>query len=475
MRLLRFPFAVAAGLFVLLATSDVDRRPVVTRRVERLHSVVVHGRDGATPRFALVSTGAADPAADEVIRVLGTDLAFESAFDLLPEEAVAGLPRPVREGDAGLPRWGARGADGVLVVEPAVEGDRLRVALRVFDVASGQLAFGREYVGPVANARTVAHVAANELHAAQAGLRGVATTSLAFVSDRSGSKREPTGYLRRVKEIFVADYDGANQRRVTFDGDIVLTPNWSPDGASLAYTSFQGGFQAVAFARPGVGREGRLRVGGKNWLPAWSPDGTRVAFTSNRDGNEEIYVAARDGSALTRLTRHWGIDTSPAWSPDGRQIAFTSGRSGRPQIWVMDAEGGNQRQFTHERYCDRPTWSPPPFDEIAYVSRTKTGFDIMVLGVGSGKARQLTFGEGFNESPAWAPSGRHLAFTSTRQGGQQIWTMTRTGERLRRVTQVGNNSMPAWGPALTPSSPLSPPAWPPTPPAGAPPRGRPVS
>ncbi len=446
MRFLRYVLATVVGLVVLAVVPD--RPLIVSRPVERLASVVVRGRDGAAPRLAVVAptAGGAAGAVDEAIGVFGDDLAFEAAFELAALDEVDGLAAPAREGDAGLRQWGERGVDGVLVVQPAVEGDRLRMAVRAFDVASGQVAFAREYLGPADAPRTIGHVMANELHAAQANLHGVATTSLAFVSDRSGAKREPTGYMRRVKEIFVADYDGANQRRVTFDGDIVLTPSWSPDGAGLAYTSFQSGFQAVAFAKPGAGRDGRLRVGGKNWLPAWAPDGRRIAFTSNRDGNEEIYVANRDGSGLTRLTRHWAIDTSPAWSPDGNRIAFTSGRSGRPQIWIMDADGANQRQLTDERYCDRPTWSPPPFDEIAYVSRTKTGFDIKVIEVATGVARQLTYGEGFNESPAWAPSGRHLAFTSTRVGGQQIWTMTRNGERLRQVTRVGNNSMPAWGP-----------------------------
>jgi TolB protein len=169
-----------------------------------------------------------------------------------------------------------------------------------------------------------------------------------------------------------------------------------------------------------------------------------MAFTSNRDGNEEIYVMRTDGGEVTRLTRSAGIDTSPAWSPDGLHIAFTSARTGSPQIWVMQADGANQRALTHERYCDRPTWSPAPYDEIAYVSRTKTGFDIKVIEVGTGAERQLTFGRGFNESPAWSPSGRHLAFCSTRSGTQQIWTMTRTGEDLRQVTRIGANSMPAW-------------------------------
>ena len=441
MRISAVLLAIVAGLLLVLAT--VTREPVVAPvRVERVPSVVIHGRGGSAPRLA-VAPGGVGPT-DEVVRVLADDLAFEGAFDLLPAEDAAGLRVPLREGDAVLGQWGGRGADAVAVAQAAEEAGRLRVAIRVFDVATGRFAFAREYLGPAGAARVAAHLVANDLHAAQAGIEGIATTRLAFVSDRSGTRREPTGYLRRVKEIFVADYDGANQRRVTFDGDIVLTPNWSPDGGSIAYTSFRGGFQSVVFAAVGEGRRGPLRVGGKTWLPAWSPDGARVAFTSNRNGNEEIYVANADGSGLARLTRHWAIDTSPAWSPDGRQIAFTSGRTGRPQIWVMDADGGNQRQLTDERYCDRPTWSPAPFNEVAYVSRTKTGFDIKVMAMDSGVARQLTFGEGFNESPAWAPSGRHLAFTSTREGGQQIWTMTRTGERLRRVTSVGHNSMPAW-------------------------------
>jgi TolB protein len=109
----------------------------------------------------------------------------------------------------------------------------------------------------------------------------------------------------------------------------------------------------------------------------------------------------------------------------------------------MDADGANPRQLTAERYCDRPTWSPAR-DEVAYVSRTKTGFDIKVIAVATGASRQLTFGLGFNESPAFAPNGRHIAFSSTRHGGEQIWTMDCDGRHLRQVTTIGNNSMPAW-------------------------------
>ena len=78
------------------------------------------------------------------------------------------------------------------------------------------------------------------------------------------------------------------------------------------------------------------------------------------------------------------------------------------------------------------------------MSKTKTGFDIKVLVLSTGDTRQLTSGQGFNESPAFAPNGRHIAFASTRHGGEQIWVISSTGRGLRQVTTAGSNSMPAW-------------------------------
>ena len=58
--------------------------------------------------------------------------------------------------------------------------------------------------------------------------------------------------------------------------------------------------------------------------------------------------------------------------------------------------------------------------------------------------KQLTFGEGSNESPSFAPNGRHIAFMSTRAGKAQIFTITRDGRNLKQVTRTGNNYQPDW-------------------------------
>jgi TolB protein len=56
----------------------------------------------------------------------------------------------------------------------------------------------------------------------------------------------------------------------------------------------------------------------------------------------------------------------------------------------------------------------------------------------------ITDGTGSNESPAWSPNGRHLAFASTRSGRTHIFTIARDGNDLRQVTKAGNNVQPSW-------------------------------
>jgi TolB protein len=156
-------------------------------------------------------------------------------------------------------------------------------------------------------------------------------------------------------------------------------------------------------------------------------------------------VMNRDGSGVRRLTNHPAIDTTPTWSPAGNEIAFTSDRSGTPQIYVVSADGiGSPRRVSVESYADRPTWAPAPYNEIAYAARSGPGYDIKIYDVASGERRQITFGEGSNESPAFAPNGRHLAFTSTRKGKSHVFTIARDGRGLRQVTTAGNNFAPDW-------------------------------
>ena len=82
--------------------------------------------------------------------------------------------------------------------------------------------------------RIFAHQFADEIIGKlSGGLPGIASTQIAFVSNRSGNK-----------EIWAMDYDGANQHQLTQLHTISLTPRWSPDATRIAFT---------CYAQPGSG------------------------------------------------------------------------------------------------------------------------------------------------------------------------------------------------------------------------------
>jgi TolB protein len=410
------------------------------------------GDAGARPRYAvpdfIARAGDAETqaAAKLMGAVLWDDLAFEREFYMVQRDTYRTIPAARSYADVPFDRWRELGVDGLVMGSVERTGPAsFRVEVRLFDVRSRRSVMAKEYTGSTSNPRLYAHTASDDIHLQQRALRGAARSKLTFSSDRDGERVINAIADRDVKEIYISDYDGANQKRVTVTRKLNIFPRWAPDARAIAYTSYRRDFPDIFISLIYQGTlENPTNGRGQNWLPAWSPDGTRLCFTSTRDGNSELYVMNRDGSNIVRLTNNPAIDTSPTWSPSGTQIAFTSDRSGSPQIYIIDADGLNLNKITSESWCDRPTWSPAPFNEIAYASRTGPGYDIRIYDLATQERRQITSGQGSNESPAYAPNGRHVAFMSTRTGKKQIFVMGRDGVGLKQITTVGNNYTPDW-------------------------------
>jgi len=395
--------------------------------------------------IALSGDGETAAAAKTIAQVLYDDLNFEREFALIPRDTYATIPAAKSFEDVPFDRWRELNADGVVVGTVQKTATGVHVELRLYNVRTKTQAFGKSYDGSAANPRLYAHTISDELHMSQRGLRGVARTKLAFASDRDGERVTGTVENRGGKEIYIADYDGANQRRLTVNRTLNVFPTWSPDGRSIAYTSFKRVLPNIFISNIYQGTMEELTKGtASNTLAVWSPDGTKLCFTSNRDGNLELYVVNRDGSNLRRLTNHAAADTVPTWSPSGTEIAFVSDRTGAPQIYRMGADGLGLRRITlSESYADRPAWSPDG-RELVYAARTGPGNDIKVIELATGDVRQLTFGEGTNESPTWAANSRHIAFNSTRLGKTQVFVMARDGKNVKQITTAGSNYQPDW-------------------------------
>jgi TolB protein len=400
----------------------------------------------AVPEFA-ARTAPTQPFEKVFHDVLWSDLDFSGVLELVspsfyPPQAPS-TPAELKPAD-----WSQAPANAYIVAFGYLNasGNSLDASGNLFDVRNPTAPPVLQKIyrgGPTeAEARRLAHQFADDIIARlSGGLPGIASTQIAFVSTLSGNK-----------EIWVMDYDGANQRQLSHLRSISLTPRWSPDGSRIAFTCYVP-YRGVVSAQICLvstltgGMIAFPRYHGTNSSPAWSPDGSKLAFMSSGQGDPEIFTSDAGGGHMHRLTYAAGVDTSPAWNPKtGQQIVFVSDRGGDPELYMMNADGSSTEKLAMPDmgYVVDPAWSPNG-QLLAFSWRRPSGnFDLYVMDIASRQLVELTRDAGRNERPSWAPDGRHIVFESTRTGTRQIWSMLADGSGTRQLSTEGQNESPNW-------------------------------
>jgi TolB protein len=377
---------------------------------------------------------------------LWNDLDNAGIFDMVSKSfyplAIPGAPTDVQ-----FTAWSALPPNAAMLAfgNLGVTGGNVTVQGWLYDVkniASPQV-LGKQYQDSATAdaARVIAHKFADEIiFRLGGGIPGVAESQIYFVSSRTGHK-----------EIWVMDYDGANQRQITHLNSISLSPRISPDGSRLAFSSVtKSGWEILVYSMDLNRLVSFPKFGGTNLSPAWTSDGTKLAFSSSQSGDPEIYTIDQSGGNLKRVTSFKGPDVSPVWNrKTNAQIAWVSGRTGLPQIYTMGADGTDVQRLTDQGYAVSPAWSPNgQFLAFAWIRRYGPGApgasDIYLMDVASKQWVQLTHDGGRNDFPSWAPDGRHIVFQSGRSGGEQIWEMLADGSNPKQLTSTGSNTQPNW-------------------------------
>ena len=148
----------------------------------------------------------------------------------------------------------------------------------------------------------------------------------------------------------------------------------------------------------------------------WSPDGKTIAYVSDRTGEEQIWLAAQDGSGKPeQLTTTFGsMLTAPAWSPDGARLALAD-KDGK--LYVVTVAGKKVVEIADDRFGGifDYAWSPDGA-HLAFSMGEHTGMRVLhVWSVADGKVRRVTSELFSSSSPAWDPEGKLLYFLSNRE------------------------------------------------------------
>jgi TolB protein len=300
----------------------------------------------------------------------------------------------------------------------------------------------QRYVGTLdeAGAVKVAHEFANDIIQKFGGGASLLGSRIYYVSQVS----------REVAEIFVMDWDGANQKPLTRLKSLSIMPGISPDGSRVAFTSYAKGTPRIMMAETATGRALPFynQEASLNSNASFTPDGKQIYYASTASGISQIYTAAVDGQGFRRIPHRDEIQVEPKVNPKNPGLLlFVAGQS-HPQIYQMNSDGvGVERVTDGTGEATNPAWNPDgQHFAFSWTSGIAKGnFNIFLMDIGTRQYVQLTHGEGRNENPSWAPDGRHLVFGSNRSGKYEIYTMLANGKEVKQLTSQGENRSPVWG------------------------------
>ena len=203
------------------------------------------------------------------------------------------------------------------------------------------------------------------------------------------------------RDIYTVAAAGGERVPVVNDSALDWAPAWMPDGRSLVFASNRGGAMNLwriavdqssgramgapepvtagvqaALEQASLSRDGRRlvfrsRIGAVNPVAVSfdphsgtagagtilntsnttlipvdiSPDGRSISYFNQGEQQEDLFISARDGSGLRRITDDDARDRGPVWTRDGGSLVFYSNRGGRWETWRIGRDGGNLQKL----------------------------------------------------------------------------------------------------------------------------------
>lgn len=223
---------------------------------------------------------------------------------------------------------------------------------------------------------------------------------------------------------------------------LVAAPSWSPDGAKIMFTQFEGNdrFTYVINAKPGASP---IKLH-KCMYGSWSPDSKEIVCKSSISSTFDI-IDASTGS-VNESIRMTGGATLPDWSKQNNEIVYVLVNDNQTSIWLSELIAGALPSLlagaSSENYA--PAWSPDGKWIVFQSNQSSPLSDLWVMDDNGSNVRRVlqTDGQYWSRAPSWSPDGQWLAFVSNQAGSigadfGEIFVVSLTTGELHQITSTG--------------------------------------
>jgi TolB protein len=175
---------------------------------------------------------------------------------------------------------------------------------------------------------------------------------------------------------------------------------------------------------------------------------TFIAYVTRSGKRYALRVDHADGAGGEVALQSSEAIISPAWSPDGQELAYVTFQDERKAaVFAQNIVTGVRRKLaSFPGSNSAPSWAPDGKSLVVTLSRDG-GSQLYIIGRNGESPRRLTTSGAIDTEGTFTPDGKQIYFVSDRSGGPQIYRMSASGGAAERVSFTGSYNI---SPAISP-------------------------